>query len=55
MKKAYITPEVEAHAICVETLIAASPDVTINRNGSVDAGSVETKGYHDKNVWDNQW
>lgn len=59
MKKTYIIPQVEIHAISVETLIAQSPtpQVTINKNATaIDAGSVEvkdnTQGY---DVWDDDW
>jgi len=55
MKKTYIIPEVEIHAICVETLIAESPAVTIaDDSETVDAGGVDVKrGNYD--VWDEDW
>lgn len=57
MKKTYIIPQVELHTMSVEGLIAASPEVTINREGSVAASEVETKssnaGKYD--VWDEDW
>ena len=60
MKKTYIIPEVDIHAICVEGLIAASPtpDVTINAsdNVNINANSVEVKGNSQSyDVWDDDW
>lgn len=57
MKKTYIIPQVEIHVITVEGLIASStPGAKINRNGSVDANSVDVKGNtQDYDVWDDDW
>lgn len=56
MKKTYIIPEVDIHAICVEGLIAASPNATINTEGSVDANLIEVKGNtQNYDVWDDDW
>ncbi len=61
MKKTYIIPETLTVQLNPRTsiLTAGSPGVTLN-NGTkpedfVDAGSVETKGVSDVNVWDNEW
>ena len=59
MKKTYIIPQVEIHAVSVEGLIAAStpqPSAKINRDGSVEAGSVDVKGNSQNyDVWDDDW
>ena len=60
MKKTYIIPQVEIHAVSVEGLIAASPtpQVGISRNAqdAVDAGSVDVKGNSQNyDVWDDDW
>ena len=55
MKKIYIIPEIEIQAVNVETLIAASPDVTVNPEGSVNAENVEVKGNKNYDVWDDDW
>lgn len=50
MKKTYIQPSIEVHRIETANMIAGStPQVGINRNGSVEAGSVESRGFFD---WD---
>ncbi len=58
MKKTYIIPKAFTLEVNTTTMISTSdPKVGINRNGSVDAGNVETKGYNpkQKNIWDEQW
>ena len=58
MKKTYIIPEVEIHAISVEGLIATSdPNVKISTtSGSINAGEVGAKGNTQSyDVWDDDW
>ena len=41
MKKVYSIPTIEIEDMETQEMLAASPDVTINKNGSVEAGNVE--------------
>ena len=48
MKKEYINPKMEVVKINTMTLLAGSdPDVVVNTEGSVDAGSVEASQWFD--------
>lgn len=58
MKKTYIIPEVQILRMETANIIAASDpkDVTVNRNGSVNAADVEVKGERSNyNVWNEDW
>ncbi len=56
MKKTYINPEIVTVVLGTCKMMAEStPQVTVNTSGSVDAGSVETKGITDINIWDDEW
>ena len=59
MKKTYIIPAVEIHAITVEGLIAnspAQPNAGVDSGQSVNANSVEVKGNSQNyDVWDDDW
>ncbi len=54
MKKTYINPETIVVVLGTCKMIADSPQVGINTSDSdaVDAGSVDTKGITDINIWD---
>lgn len=62
MKKTYIIPEVEIHAICVESLIAESPlNVTqtgdtagLNDKSATEGEDALVKG-NDYDVWSDDW
>jgi len=41
MKKTYINPTMKVVKIHIRQMLASSPGVTLNRDGSVDAASVE--------------
>ncbi len=59
MKKTYIIPQVEIHAITVETLIATSPDkpsAAIDPTKSAAAEDLDVKGNTQSyDVWDDDW
>lgn len=59
MKKSYINPATVVINIAPTTVLAASkPGVTINWDETVDAGSVEVKGYNGRSGsvdWDDDW
>ena len=58
MKKTYINPEIIVVRLMPTTVLAEStPQVTVSTDSSnsVDAGSVETKGVSNVNVWDEEW
>ena len=57
MKKTYIIPEALTVSLTMNNIIAVSSpdDVTVDPNRSIGAGSVETKGVSDVNVWDEEW
>ena len=59
MKKTYITPEALTVVLGskMQMMTGSTPsDVTVNPGGgSVGAGSVETKGVSNVNVWDEEW
>ena len=55
VKRPYIIPTSEEIRLGAQKVLAASPNVTVNTNGSVDAANVEVKGTSDKNVWDEEW
>jgi len=58
VKKTYIIPEALTVSLNTSSIIAASNptgSVKINSSESVDAGSVDTKGVSDVNVWDEEW
>lgn len=54
MKKTYINPETIVVVLGTCKMIADSPQVGISTNDAdaVDAGSVDTKGITDINIWD---
>ena len=59
MKKTYIIPATEVTILSLhESLLGTSdpkPNVTLDRDGSVDAASVEVKGSASYNVWSDDW
>ena len=57
MKKTYKMPEALTVLLSTNSIIATSPDVSINTSGSVDAANVEVKESNasDVNVWDEEW
>ena len=55
MKKTYITPEALTVALGTCKMMAESPAITVNTEGSVDADKIETKGVSSVNVWDEEW
>ena len=44
MKKTYINPETEVVLIATQQMLASSPNAGLNPSGSVDAGSIESRG-----------
>lgn len=57
MKKTYIIPEMTAVQVAQCLPIAGSdPQVTVNTQGSVEAGDAEVKGNSQSyDVWDDDW
>ena len=62
MKKTYIIPEVEIHAICVESLIAASPlnvtqsgDTAGLKDKSATSGTDALVKGNNYDVWSDDW
>lgn len=60
MKRTYINPEIIVVSLMPTTamlIVFSNPSVSINLdpNASVDAGSVDTKGISDINIWDEEW
>lgn len=55
MKKTYIYPELKVEQAEPSVFFAIS--VTVDREGSVDANEVETKGVSNTefDVWDDEW
>ena len=49
MKKTYISPASKVVKVGVAQIMAASPGVTMNSGGSVNAANVEV---HENNGWD---
>ena len=55
MKKKYINPTMETVKVAQSLPIATSdPKVSINKGGSVSAGSVDVK-QNNYSVWDDDW
>ena len=55
MKKKYINPTMETVKVAQSLPIAISdPQVSINKGGSVSAGSVDVK-QNNYSVWDDDW
>jgi len=50
-------PEALTVLLSTNSIIATSPNVSINTSGSVDAANVEVKESNasDVNVWDEEW
>lgn len=57
MKKSYQTPTTAVTYIETQPILTTSkPGVTVDRNTSVDAAAVETKGNNESyNVWNDDW
>ena len=57
MKKSYQTPTTAVTYIETQPILTTSkPGVTVDRNASVDAAAVETKGNNESyNVWNDDW
>ena len=57
MKKSYQTPTTAVTSIETQPILTTSkPGVTVDRNSSVDAAAVETKGNNESyNVWNDDW
>ena len=55
MKKSYIIPASEEIRLGAHNVLAASPNVTVDTTGSVDAANVEVKSVSDQNVWNEEW
>ena len=44
MKKAYSIPSIEIEEMATQEMLAVSPDVTLDKEGSVDAANVDARG-----------
>lgn len=57
MKKIYISPEsLVVRVAPFSVLTVSNPNVTINTEDTIDAGSVQTKeATSDTNIWDDEW
>ena len=56
MKKTYIIPATLMVAVQQHVVIAASPDVIVNRQGGAAPESFDAKGSQSSyNVWDDDW
>ena len=45
MKKTYINPETEVVLIATQQMLATSPNAALDPSQSVDAGSIESRGF----------
>ena len=54
MKKTYISPASKVVRVGVAQIMAASPGVTLNSGGSVDAASVDVHEDNGWDIWDNE-
>ncbi|MBR4242679.1 MAG: hypothetical protein IKR98_02085 [Bacteroidaceae bacterium] len=56
MKKTYISPELVSTVLTHSLPVAASPQVTLNQEKSVDAEELDVKEDRLRyNVWDEDW
>jgi hypothetical protein len=58
MKKIYIAPSLVTVKIAPisSVLMTSDPDVDLDPDSYVDAGSVETKSYiNDRSIWEEEW
>lgn len=56
MKKTYQKPTMAINFVETQTLISASPNVTVNSAQSVDAASVDVKSNSNSyDVWSDDW
>lgn len=56
MKKTYISPELVSKVLTHSLPVAASPQVTLNQEESVDAEELDVKEDRLRyNVWDEDW
>ncbi|MBO7138248.1 MAG: hypothetical protein J6V92_07270 [Bacteroidaceae bacterium] len=57
MKKTYFSPEsLVVRVAPFSVLTVSNPNVTINTEDTIDAGSVQTKeATSDTNIWDDEW
>ena len=54
MKKTYISPASKVVRVGVAQMMAASPGVTINPGGSVDANEVDVREDNGWDIWSNE-
>lgn len=54
MKKTYISPASKVVKVGVAQIMAASPGVTMNSGGSVNANEVEVHEDKGWDIWDNE-
>ena len=54
MKKTYISPASKVVKVGVAQIMAASPGVTMNSGGSVNAANVEVHENNGWDIWDNE-
>lgn len=55
MKKTYINPQTQIFWETTELMLAASPQISINNDDSVNAADVDVKSSHNYDVWDDDW